>query len=354
MTDQDLSKALQDRVTQAYSERSPLQIKAGNSKAFYGRSIDAPVLNVASHRGILNYEPTELIITARAGTPLVEIEQTLAAQNQMLPFEPPHFGPAATLGGTIACGLSGPRRPWTGSARDFVLGVKIINGKGEIISFGGEVMKNVAGYDVSRLMTGAMGTLGVLLEVSLKVLPKPVSEITLSREIDGKQALQQMLQFAQQSLPVSALCHDGRKMYVRLSGAEQSVLSAKQQLGGVELDDSQGFWQGVREHSSPFFNTAEALWRISLPPATPISALPGEQFIDWGGAQRWLKSDLEAEVLRDKVNTLNGHAILFRNGDRGQEIFHPLSGKLKQLHMNLKLAFDPHCILNQSRMYSDF
>lgn len=354
MTDQDLSKSLQDRIAQAYHDRVPLQIKANNSKAFFCRTIHAPAVQVASHRGILNYEPTELILTARAGTPISEIEQVLAAQNQMLPFEPPHFGPNATLGGTIACGLSGPRRPWTGSARDFVLGVKIINGKGEIISFGGEVMKNVAGYDVSRLMTGAMGTLGLLLEVSLKVLPKPTSEITLTREMDRKQALQQMLLFSHQSLPISALCHDGDKLHVRLSGAEQSVQAAKKQLGGIELDNNDTCWENIREHKHAFFASNTPLWRVSIPPATSTSALAGEQFIDWGGAQRWLLSDLDAGTLREKVSKLNGHATLFRHGDRSQEIFHPLSGKLKQLHLELKLAMDPHCVLNPTMLYADF
>lgn len=354
MNNQDLSESLQAQISQAFEDRKPIKIRAGNSKAFYHRDIDATEVDVSQHRGILNYEPTELIITARAGTPLSEIEQALAANNQMLPFEPPHFGETATLGGAIATGLSGPRRPWTGSARDFVLGVRIINGKGEIIHFGGEVMKNVAGYDVSRLMTGAMGTLGVLLDISLKVLPKPPFEITFSRELDQKEALQRMLEYNRQSLPFSGMCHDGNKLYIRLSGTEQPVMAAKQQLGGVTVDDSEAFWQSVRELQHPFFSKDAPLWRVSLPQATRLSALPGEQFLDWGGAQRWLYTDLDADSLRSKVAERNGHATLMRNGNKQDEIFHPLHGKLKQLQMNIKLSLDPNCILNPSVMYSDF
>jgi len=354
MADQDLSKSFAERILHAYEERTPLQFKAGRTKEFYGRRIDVPVMDVSAHRGILNYEPTELILTARSGTPLREIEQVLTEQNQMLPFEPPHFGDTATLGGTIACGLSGPRRAYSGAARDFVLGVKIINGKGEIIKFGGEVMKNVAGYDVSRLMTGAMGTLGLLLEISIKVLPKPASEITLSREIDAGHALKKMLQYSQQSLPVSAACHDGKKMFIRLSGASQAVLSAKQQLGGIEVNDGTSFWASLREQSHDFFNDDKSLYRVSLPAATPISAFSGQQFIDWGGAQRWLKTDKAMTQLCKKAADLNGHCTLFRHHNKEYDVFQPLKGKLKQLHLNLKLAFDPHDILNPTRMYSDF
>ncbi|MDH5178415.1 MAG: glycolate oxidase subunit GlcE [Gammaproteobacteria bacterium] len=354
MNDLDYSKILQDQILEAYNERQPIRISGYQSKAFFYRPIHAPVVDVTAHRGILNYEPTELIITARAGTPLSEIDAALAEHHQMLAFEPPYFADNASLGGTIACGLSGPRRPWSGSARDFVLGTRIINGKGEILSFGGEVMKNVAGYDVSRLMTGAMGTLGLLLDISLKVLPRPQREITLSRELDAKQALQQMLQLSRQSLPISALCHDGEKMYLRLCGAEKSVLAAKKQLGGIEVDDSATLWHGIREHRHRFFHSEQPLWRLSLPAATPIQALPGKQFIDWGGAQRWLYTELDAEALRAKVSEYQGHATLFRHGDRNSEIFHPLLGKLKQLQMELKLAMDPHCILNPTMLYSDF
>lgn len=358
MKNQDQSELFQSQISTAYEEHSPLQIRGGKSKAFYHRAVDLPELNVSEHRGILNYEPTELIITARAGTPLSEIEQVLAEQNQMLPFEPPHFGPTATLGGTIACGLSGPRRVWTGSARDFVLGVRIINGKGEIIHFGGEVMKNVAGYDVSRLMTGAMGTLGLLLDISLKVLPKPGSEITLSRAVDAKQALQHMIDYNRRSLPVSAMCHDGDKLHIRLSGAEQSVQAAKQQLGGIVVDDNDSFWASIREQQHVFFNNQANLWRVSLPAATPVAALHGQQFIDWGGAQRWLYTGQDADSLRSTVEKHQGHATLFRSANNQRnhddEIFHPLHGKMKQLQMNLKLAMDPHCVLNPTMMYSDF
>lgn len=354
MTDKDHSKSFRDYIHLAYEERKPLQFKAGGSKSFYGRQTETPIMDVSHHRGILNYEPTELILTARAGTPLTEIEQVLADQNQMLPFEPPHFGDKATLGGAIASGLSGPTRPYTGAVRDFVLGVRIINGKGEIIQFGGEVMKNVAGYDVSRLMTGALGTLGLLLEISIKVLPKPAQAITLSRELDVNEAQQQMLAYAQQALPISAACHDGQKMFLRLSGASLAVAAAKKQLGGVELDDSATFWRSLREQQHEFFSNSPSLYRLSVPASTPITTFSGEQFIDWGGAQRWLKTDQSLSTLQDKAASVNGHCTLFRHQNEEYDVFQPLNGTLKQLHLNLKLAFDPHNILNPTRMYSDF
>ena len=216
--DQDIGQRLQDRVQAAVEAATPLRLVGGDTKAFYGRQPLGEPLNLAGHRGIVSYEPTELVITARAGTPLQRLEATLARQGQMLPFEPPHFGADATLGGTIACNLSGPRRRYAGAARDFVLGTRVLNGSGEILSFGGEVMKNVAGYDVSRLMTGAMGTLGLLLEISLKVLPRPETELTLGLDMSADLALERLSRWGLRPLPISASCHDGARLLVRLSG----------------------------------------------------------------------------------------------------------------------------------------
>ncbi|MGD8811699.1 MAG: glycolate oxidase subunit GlcE, partial [Thioalkalispiraceae bacterium] len=222
----DLTETIQAQVAEAVNNHQPLRIEGGNSKAFYGRELTGETLSLAEHSGIIDYEPAELVITARGGTPLAEIEAALAAQNQMLAFEPPAFGKRATLGGTIACGFSGNRRPYAGAARDYVLGCKLINGHAETLSFGGQVMKNVAGYDVSRLMTGAMGTLGVLLEVSLKVLPSPAREVTLVQQLSVEQALLKMNQLAGQSIPLSAGVYYDGHLYLRLSGAEQAVSQA--------------------------------------------------------------------------------------------------------------------------------
>ena len=354
MAGQDYSQDIQASVEEAYRERTPLVIQGGNSKAFYGRSIDAIPLKLDAHHGILNYQATELIITARAGTKLSDIERALDAEQQMLPFEPPHFDPNATLGGTIACGLAGPRRPYSGAVRDFVLGVKIINGKGEILHFGGEVMKNVAGYDVSRLMTGAMGTLGVLLEISLKVLPKPMCEQTLVQSISMEKAQAKIIGLQQQALPLSAAMHDGEQLFLRLSGTPQAVQNARQQIGGDEHPQAEQHWLKLREHQHAFFDSDTPLWRVSVPASAALDSFNGKMLMDWGGAQRWLKTDTAAGAIQDKAAELGGHATLFRGGNRRDEVFQPLSGKLKQLHLNLKLAFDPNLILNPCRMYSDF
>lgn len=344
---------IQEIVFHAYEERTPLNICGGNSKSFYGQNSNGRKLDVSHHGGILHYEPTELVITAAAGTPLKEIESALAEQNQMLAFEPPHFGDNATLGGCIASGLSGPRRPYAGAARDYVLGIKIVNGKGEVLQFGGEVMKNVAGYDVSRLMTGALGTLGVLLEVSLKVYPRRQVETTLIHPCNAERALELMLEYNQQPMPLSATCHDGENLYMRLSGSEESIKAARQYVRGDDYLDGKNFWYQLREQQLEFFKTEQPLWRLSLPANAELD-IKGESLIEWGGAQRWIKTDTSASEIREQMARLNGHATLFKNGNSKDEYFQPLSGKLRQLHMNLKLAFDPNCILNPGRMYSDF
>lgn len=348
MADSDLSQELADAV-RAAGARAPLHIIGGGTKHFYGRAARGEPLSVAGHRGIVSYEPTELVITARAGTPLAEIETALAERGQLLAFEPPHFGARATLGGTIACGFSGPRRPYAGAARDFVLGAKIINGKGEILSFGGRVMKNVAGYDVSRLMVGALGTLGVLLDVSLKVLPRPPLETTLAFALPAPQALSRMTTLSGQASPLSAACHIGDTLYIRLSGAEQTVRAARGKLGGEEMRDDAAFWRRLREHELDFFAGDAPLWRVSVPPTAALARLPGTWLIDWAGAQRWLKSDARATEVWDWAGAAGGHASLFRGGDRAGEVFHPLSPALTQLHINLKQAFDPAGLLNIGR-----
>ncbi len=253
MTTQDCAKDISGAIVAAVAARTPLAIHGSGSKCFLTGDIAGAALDVTKHRGIVSYEPTELVLTARTGTPLSEIESALAEKNQMLAFEPPHFGPKATLGGTIACNLSGPRRPYCGSARDFVLGTRIINGRGEILKFGGQVMKNVAGYDVSRLMAGSYGTLGVLLDISLKVLPIPAREITLRFEMGADDAIRTMNIWAGQPLPLSAACHVGDTLYVRLSGTDKSVRAAHIKLGGDHDARGAAFWHELREQQLLFF-----------------------------------------------------------------------------------------------------
>ncbi len=351
--DNDISLRLQEAVQKAVVDKSPLNIIGGDSKSFLGCTPQGQPLMVSDNRGIINYEPTELVITARAGTPLSEIEAALDAEQQMLGFEPPHFGNSATLGGTIACGLSGPRRPYTGAARDFVLGCKIINGRGEILHFGGEVMKNVAGYDVSRLMNGAFGTLGVILEVSLKVLPKPLQEITLVQQRTDKEAIKVMNIWAGKSIPISATAYYGDQLYVRLSGSENVLKSARSRIGGEALNSSEKFWHSLREQQHAFFSGPKPLWRIAVPQGEAPLALEGKTLIEWGGAQRWLKSDLDSSLIRNQVLKHSGHATLYRNGKCDGNIFQALPASLFALHKNLKQAFDPVGIFNPGRLYPE-
>lgn len=346
----DLSDALQERIAAACDAGMPLAIRGGGTKSFLGTPVDGAFLNVDDHRGIVAYQPSELVLTARAGTRLTEIEATLAESGQMLPFEPPHFGPDATLGGAVAAGLSGPRRPYAGAVRDLVLGVRMLNGRGESLRFGGEVMKNVAGYDVSRLMAGSLGTLGVLLEISLKVLPRPAQETTIVREATAEEAIRLCNELAKRPLPITGAYWESGRLQLRLSGAADAVASASQSIGGEVLDDPD-FWHRAREQQTPLFTGAQRLWRLSVPPTTPPMDLPGERAIDWGGAQRWLASDADAETIRATAAEAGGHATLFRGDDAPR--FHPLSESLLAVHERVKLTLDPQGILNPGRLYPE-
>jgi len=348
----DASDELEERLLRAAAEGTRLDIVGGGSKSFLGRITQSEPFDVSAHRGVVSYEPTELVITARAGTPLAEVEALLADGGQMLAFEPPHFGARATLGGSVAGALSGPRRPYAGAARDFVLGVKMLSGEGRTLTFGGQVMKNVAGYDVSRLMVGAMGTLGVLLEISLKVLPLPAQTTTLGFSLDAAAAIERMNAWAAKPVPLSGAYHDKDRLFIRLSGTARGVAQAVERLGGDVVEDGRR-WHELREHKLEHFDTAKALWRLSVPPATPPIALPGETLIDWGGALRWLKSECQGEEIRAAVSKVGGHAMLYREGDRAGEVYHPLSEPLMKLHQRLKASFDPKGILNRGRIYSE-
>ena len=350
------TQELQDRIRAASNDKTPLKIIGGNTKEFYGNDVSKQngieILETRNHQGIISYEPSELVITARAGTRLKDIIDLLAENNQMLPFEPPCFGEDATLGGAIATGLSGSRRPFTGSARDFVLGTKIISGKGDVMSFGGQVIKNVAGYDVSRLMVGALGTLGLLLEISIKVLPRPQLEVTQKIAMPQQDALLKMQKLNQSSLPLSALAYENENLYIRLSGASSAVSSAQKTVGGEALTQTEQFWHQLNEQTLPFFESDKPLWRLSVPYIANVD-LNEKSFIDWAGALYWIHSDKEAEEIQQHAIEQGGAAILFRSPSEIQERFPPLQAKVKQLQINLKMRFDPYGILNYGRLYSD-
>ena len=352
----DHTEQLCATVAAAYADQRPLRIGAGNSKTFLGEAGDpGEVLDMTTHSGIVNYRPQELTITARAGTPLAKLQSVLAEQGQMLAFDPPHYGATATLGGTIAAGLSGPARPYVGAARDFVLGCRIINGRGQALRFGGEVMKNVAGYDLSRLMAGAYGTLGVLLDVSLKVLPLPRAQVTLIHETDAATAIRQFNAWAGKPHPISAAYWDNGRSYLRLSGADAAISSARQTLGGELLDNDTQLWRGIREQERDFFQGELPLWRLSIAPATPplaIDSVSDDQCaIGWGGAQRWLVTTADAEAVRRAAANVGGHAQLYRGTATPR--MHPLPTPLMTLHRNLKLSLDPAGVLNRGRLYPD-
>lgn len=358
----DLTPTFADRIQDATSKKTPLRFVGGGSKDFYGQSLRGDVLSTQGHRGIVSYEPSELVLTARAGTPISEIEAALAEKGQMLAFEPPQFdADSATLGGVVAAGLSGPRRATAGAVRDFVLGATILDGRAEVQKFGGQVMKNVAGYDVSRLFAGAMGSLGLLLDLSIKVLPKPVAETTLVLERDQVQALTAMNRWAGLPLPISATCWQDGRLAVRLSGAHAAVASAQAELGGTLLENADAFWAGIRHQRAEFFRLKdnELLWRLSLPSITPVQTLPGQPLIEWGGALRWVKAAPDqAGTLRALAEAAGGHATLFKGGTAEQRqaigVFHPLPPAMKAVQYKLRRVFDPLGLFNPGRLYADF
>ena len=349
MTDQ--AETIRDRVRAAFESESPLCIEGGGTKRFLGRAPVGEPLPVGEHRGIVNHAPSELVLTVRAGTPVAETQAALAEHGQWLPFDPPRHAKASTIGGVVACALSGPTRPWTGAVRDFVLGTRIVNGRGDMLSFGGEVMKNVAGYDVSRLMAGAFGTLGVLLEVSFKLLPRPSSDRTAVFDLPAGEAIRRLTEWARSPLPILGACHDGERLHVRLAGAEAAVAEAAERMGGEPDDGS--LWENLRDHRHPFFTEeGPPVWRLSVPAQVPPLDLPDSApaLIDWGGAQRWVRSDVPGADLRAAAEAAGGHATCFRGGDR-EGPFHPLAEGLDRLHARLKDAFDPRRVLNPGRLY---
>jgi glycolate oxidase FAD binding subunit len=349
--------AWRERIRAAAATRSPLRIVGGGTKDFYGQELVGERFDTTAHRGIVDYDPTELVITARCGTPLAEIEQALAGKGQMLAFEPPHFGTAATLGGCVAAGLSGPRRPYAAAVRDVVLGARLLDGKGDELAFGGRVMKNVAGFDVSRLLTGSLGTLGVILDVSLKCLPVPKTERTIAVELGVEDALGWFAQWAAIPLALSATCWYRERMVIRLSGAESAVANAARRIGGEPMLDADRFWSDVREQRLAFFTQPGwGLWRASLRASAPQPPVAAPVLVEWGGALRWFNVDsaAEGEVIRAWAREHGGHATLFRGDDKSAGVFQALPDSLMGLHRGLKAAFDPAGIFNPRRIYTDF
>lgn len=346
-------RSLQQRVRGAIAARTPLVIRAGGTKDFYGNpaATEHAVLDPREHCGVIDYEPTELVITACSGTPLAEVEATLAQHNQMFAFEPPHFGSAATLGGTVASGLAGPRRVAAGPVRDFVLGATLLDGRGNVLTFGGNVMKNVAGYDVSRALAGSLGTLGLILDVSVKVVPRPASELTLRFELSEADAIRRTNEWAGQPFPISATAWHDSVLSVRLSGATGGVRSAHARLGGNVMADDTTFWRALREQTHAFFSrrAEEILWRLSVPPTTAPMNL-GPTLTEWRGAQRWIWSTAASTEIRAKAQAAGGHATAFRH-NAISDVFQPLTSALAQIHRRLKAEFDPAGIFNAGRMY---
>ncbi|NKI96371.1 glycolate oxidase subunit GlcE [Rhizobacter sp. SG703] len=355
-------RILIDQVEAARAAGAQLRIRGGGTKDFYGEPPQGEILDTTVLEGISSYEPTELVVTARCGTSLATLEAALAEKNQYLPFEPPHFGPGSTVGGMVAAGLSGPPRASVGAVRDYVLGATLLNGRAEVLSFGGQVMKNVAGYDVSRLLAGSLGTLGVILEVSLKVLPLAPATATVRFELAQISAMQKINEWSGLPLPINASAWWDGMLVVRLRGALAAVQSALVALGGDVIEPTQAiaFWRGLRNQSDEYFVKARqaveqggALWRLSVPPTAPPLAVTGEQLIEWGGAQRWLCSAAPADSVRDAAMRVGGHATLFMSNDKSAGAFAPLRAPLDRIHRELKKSFDPQGVFNPGRLYPD-
>lgn len=356
IADNDITSALQAQVAAGIAAQEPLNIVGGGSKAFYGNPASGKLLSTAEHTGIIAYEPSELCITARAGTRLQDIETLLAANGQMLAFEPPCFSLASTIGGVVAAGLSGPGRAWRGAVRDHVLGVRLVTGYGKTASFGGQVMKNVAGYDISRLIAGSMGTLGLILEVSLKVLPRPATELTLTLEMPDQEAYELATTMRRSTFPLSASCYFDGCLYLRLSGEPSHVFASHRKIGGDPLNNPDQFWLALRNQTHEFFQQYDRpLWRLSFPPATSVvSRLEGNSMVEWGGSQRWVYTNIPVNLIRGIAQNGNGHATLYRGSLPGVNPFQPLPANLLVTQQRLKRAMDPHGIFNPARMYKDW
>jgi glycolate oxidase FAD binding subunit len=353
-------KRIADRVRAATADRTLLEIQGGGTKAFYGGEPIGEPLDMKPLAGISAYEPSELVVTVRAGTPLAELESALAEKGQCLPFEPPRFADTGTtVGGMVAAGMAGPSRAAVGGVRDYVLGATVLNGRGELLSFGGQVMKNVAGYDLSRVLAGSLGIFGPICEVSLKVLPVAPATVTLRQELDAATAIRRLNEWGGQPLPLNASAWWDGMLVLRLSGAAAAVDAARLKIGGevVETALAATFWQGLRDHRDEFFLGAAkaveggaSLWRLSVPATAGPLKLSGEQLIEWHGAQRWICTTAPAPTLREAASAVGGHAVLFRSREKAAGTFAPLPPALARIHRELKLAFDPAQVFNPGRL----
>lgn len=347
----DLSEQLVERVQSAFTRGEQLNITGNGTKTFMGRKQEGHAFDIAGHTGVVSYNPAELVMIARSGTTIEEINHTLAESGQILPCESPLNG-NATLGGVMACNQSGPARPWRGGIRDCVLGLHMINGKGEYLRFGGQVIKNVAGYDIARLQAGAMGSLGVLTEISFKVIPKPAAQQTIAVPLAAEEALDRMNATLSQSMPLSGAFWCAGKMYLRFSGASQAVRAATQAYDGDSIPDEIELWSQLNEKTLEFFTPNKPLWRFSIKPTAQHFLPEGDWLIDWAGAQRWLCGDYPIEELREYARASGGQVELYRGGDRQGEVMHQPDPVTKDLLIRMKNAFDPKGIFNPGRLYS--
>jgi glycolate oxidase FAD binding subunit len=340
---------LAERIANAYHEQRQIKIEGQQSKSFLALNCEAEAISTLEHNDIISYEPSELVVTVRSGTRITDLQSVLARYQQTLAFDPPCFDNKGTIGGTIAVGLSGPARAWTGAARDFVLGTRVINGKGEVLKFGGQVMKNVAGYDASRLMTGAYGTLGLILDLSIKVLPIPEHTVTLVQELSADQAIELTNGLSGKPLPITGTCWINNRLYIRMAGSEASLSAAAATIGGEIYEDAE-FWNTIRDQQHDFFT--HSYWRLAVPPATPMPPLKGQWLIEWGGAQRWLHTEELPHTISQAAHDAGGHAEQWKHPD--QEFLRPeLDPGLNKYHQRLKDVFDPGRILNQGILYPD-
>ncbi len=354
MIEHDATESLVDQVRAAHGSATPLRIVGGDSKSFLGRPVDGEPLEVAWHRGVVTYDPGELVLTARAGTPLRDVEALLAARGQRLPFEPPAWGSSATIGGTVACGLAGPSRAWAGPLRNHVLGVRVLAGDGRVLRFGGEVMKNVTGYDLARTYAGSFGTLGVLLDVSLKVLPCPPATRTIALELDQAAALARLTELSRGALPLTASSWHGDRLQLRFEGSDRTLDEVAKRVGGETIADGAAHWRAVREHEHLFFANVRELWQLHVPPETPPLPLPGMPLVEWNGLQRWyayIPSTYDVGTVLRVASEAGGHATAVRRTDPRAPVFTEPAPALLELHRSLKRIFDPAGILNPGRMY---
>lgn len=347
----DQTSELVDQVMEAVSRKAPIRIVGNDSKRFMGRDTSGNIVTTASHSGIVEYDPTELVVSVRSGTTISELNCTLAGYGQYVGCEPPEFE-SATIGGSLACNQSGPARPWNGSIRDHVLGVRLINGRGEHLHFGGRVLKNVAGYDVSRLQAGAMGTLGLITEITLRVYPRPQYEATMCYAIDVSRAIDAMQMESSRTSLLSGACWVNDRVYLRFCGREQAVVTHLRRVDGERLPDETKFWSSLRDQQHSYFKGDKPIWRFSTMAAASQDCDGGPWLIDWGGAQRWHRGEYDFSVQESLAKSMRGQVMLYRGGNRYNEVFHSRSRTQQEIHLRIKQSFDPNGLLNPGRLYS--